>query len=63
MDAKQKIEISLRSSIIIGDMARLIDCGNIDSMLEDFRRAVGRMHELDKVLFDIKDNDGNGGEE
>lgn len=63
MDAKTRIEISLRAAVIIKDMSNLVDCDNVECMLEPFSRAVSRMHELDKVLASELKNEEIGGAE
>ena len=57
MDAKQKLEVSLRAAVIIKDLSQLVDCDNIDCMVNDFSRAVSRMFELDKMLNYLKENE------
>lgn len=63
MDSETKINISLRAAVIIKDLSQLVGCANVESMLENFTHAVGRMHELDKVLAAEMKKDTIGGAE
>jgi len=63
MEAETKIAISFRTAIIIRELSKIIGCGNIDCIINDFSRSVGLMHELDKVLNAEKVKEADGGAE